>query len=424
MTTPSEQADQLLRQGRVAEAEQAFVAILENDPEALQALNVLGLGALRDGQIERALALLQRAVTAQPQDAMSRFHLGRVRAAAGASALCLEAYRDAVRLRPDFHVARLHLADTLRNAGDPLATLQFSRALQDAQRSGRWLDASSTPASLRPLVELAVKAVRDGRRAACAALLEPLVAEFGASELTRFSQCISIYLQERAPVYPDVRQRPTFLFFPGLPAMPYYAAATFDWLPALEAQTAAIRAELEPLLPATHTGERVFNDDALERANLRGTRGAPSWTGYYFYRHGLRRDDAASACQRTAAALEALPLDHVREHGPEVLFSVFTPGTHLLPHRGVTNTRLVAHLPLIVPPDCALRVGGEEHVWREGRVVVFDDTYEHEAWNRSDAVRVVLIFDIWNPHLTAVEQLAVTRLVESIGDSRHATDAA
>jgi aspartate beta-hydroxylase len=94
---------------------------------------------------------------------------------------------------------------------------------------------------------------------------------------------------------------------------------------------------------------------------------------------------------------------------------VFTPGTHLLPHRGVTNARLVAHLPLIVPEECALRVGGELHHWQEGRVVVFDDTYEHEAWNRSTRNRVVMIFDIWNPYLTEVERLAIAELIPQMG---------
>ena len=84
----------------------------------------------------------------------------------------------------------------------------------------------------------------------------------------------------------------------------------------------------------------------------------------------------------------------------------------------MTNTRLVAHLPLIVPRNCALKVGGKEHTWVEGEVVVFDDTFEHEAWNRSDQTRVVLIFDIWNPFLTEVEQLALTQLIESVGDFR------
>jgi aspartate beta-hydroxylase len=81
-------------------------------------------------------------------------------------------------------------------------------------------------------------------------------------------------------------------------------------------------------------------------------------------------------------------------------------------------------LPLIVPPDCALNVGGEIHEWREGRAVVFDDTYEHEAWNRSQQTRVVLIFDLWNPHLTEAERAAIEQLVPAMGDFRKAAEAA
>ena len=78
----------------------------------------------------------------------------------------------------------------------------------------------------------------------------------------------------------------------------------------------------------------------------------------------------------------------------------------------------------VTPMDGALRVGGELHAWQEGRVVVFDDTYEHEAWNRSAKTRVVLIFDIWNPHLTQAEQAALTHVVESLGDFRKLVEAA
>jgi aspartate beta-hydroxylase len=177
------------------------------------------------------------------------------------------------------------------------------------------------------------------------------------------------------------------------------------------------------LLETSATRERVFGSDALEAENLRGAEVAPSWNGYYFYRHGERREENCAACPRTAAALDALPLIRIREHGPEVMFSVFTAGTHLLPHRGVTNARAVSHLPLIVPPDCALSVGGEVHAWREGRVLVFDDTYEHEAWNRSGRVRVVLIADVWNPHLTEIERAAVSELIAAIGDLRTTLEA-
>jgi len=86
----------------------------------------------------------------------------------------------------------------------------------------------------------------------------------------------------------------------------------------------------------------------------------------------------------------------------------------------VTNTRLVTHLPLIVPDHCAIKVGGEERVWREGECFTFDDTFEHEAWNRSERTRVVMLMDIWNPYLTEVEREALTALVPAIGDFNHA----
>ncbi len=424
MSATLEQADRLLRQGQIADAERAFERVLEDDPDNTRALGALALRALRLGRHAEALALARRATTAGPGDALNHLHVGLAHDAVGALRDAADAFGTAVSLRPDFHVARLHGAHALHRLQDPRAALQFARALQDAQRAGRWLDAAGTPGHLRPLVETGLNVVRRDRRDAYARLLEPLTARFGADALRRVHDAVAIYLRDRAPVYPDPRQQPTFLFLPGLAPQPYLDSAALPWVAALEARTDAIRAELRELLPRESARERVFGEDAVERANLRGTRGAPSWTGYYFHRHGEARTEAATACPITAAALDALPLARIREHAPEVLFSVFTPGTHLLPHRGVTNTRLVGHLPLIVPPDCALVVGGETHVWQEGRVVVFDDTYEHEAWNRSDSVRVVLIFDLWHPGLSEAERLSIGALVEAIGDFRHATDAA
>jgi aspartate beta-hydroxylase len=192
------------------------------------------------------------------------------------------------------------------------------------------------------------------------------------------------------------------------------------WFGDLERATGAIRKELLALLPAAEGSERVFTSEAAERLGLAGERGAPAWTGFYFWRHGERRDANHAACPRTSAALEALPLVRIREHAPEVMFSVLTPGTHILPHRGVTNTRVVCHLPLVVPAGCALTVGGERREWREGEAVAFDDTYEHEAWNRGGQTRVVLIIDVWNPHLTAAERDAVAVLVAALGDFNRA----
>jgi len=423
--TATLEARRLLEGGRIAEAERAYEMVLETAPDNVEALNVVALATLRSGRAQRALELLRRAAVAAPEDAVTQHHLGRAHDAVANSAAAADAHAAAVRLVPEFFVARLHLAACLeRLRRHDEALIQYKRAVDDAQAQGRWLNRATTPAALVPLVEHGVVAVKQGRRALFERVLAPLREHYGRESLTRVEQCLRIYLNEEAPIYPDPRQRPTFLLFPGLPTSAYLDRAQFAWIDALEAQTPLIRAELDQLLPSSAGRERVFSSDALEAENLRGFNATPSWNGYYFYRHGERRDANCQACPATTRVLDALPLSRVREHGPEVMFSVFTPGTYLMPHRGVTNTRVVGHLPLIVPEDCALSVGGEIHEWRTGRVLVFDDTYEHEAWNRSRSTRVVLIFDIWNPYLTETERAAVTDLIGAIGDFRSATEQA
>jgi aspartate beta-hydroxylase len=405
--------------------EAAYARRLEADPDDLEALQGLAVAALNRDDTPRAVELLRRAARAAPQDPSTQHHLGRALDAAGDRAAAVAAHACAVRAAPESYLLRLYLGASLERSGESdAAVLQYARALQDAQAQDQWANAASTPAALRPLVERAVLAVRTGRKAAFARLLAPLYEAHGRRALARVEACVRGYLLEAAVESPDPRQRPTFLYFPGLPTSAYFERSLFPWIESLEERTDAIRGELVRLLPSASGRERVFTSDELARAHLRNAQSAPSWDGYYFYRHGERHADNCAACPVTSGALESLPLSRVREHGPEVLFSLLSAGTHLLPHRGVTNTRLVGHLPLIVPEDCALNVGGEIHPWQEGRVVVFDDTYEHEAWNRSRELRVVLIFDLWNPHLTDVERAAIAELVPAIGDFRQALTAA
>ncbi|MGD9599428.1 MAG: aspartyl/asparaginyl beta-hydroxylase domain-containing protein [Steroidobacteraceae bacterium] len=419
------EALRLFRGGQVLEAERACLRRLEDDPDDLDALKVVAIAALRRGDAVRAVAKLTRVARLDPADTIGRYHLARAHEMAGNGIAALAWYDTTLRHAPDFHLARLNYGAALERAGQrDRALWQWARALRDAQAMGRWVDADATPSGLRPLVGHAVARVRAGRRAMLARVLEPLAARHGHLALARVERALRIWLGEESGAAPDAAQQPGFLWLPDLPAVPVFERTSFEWVAGLEAATPAIRAELGALLGSSAESERVFGDETLERAHLRGTHGAPSWHGFYFYRHGERRGETCRRCPATSRAVDALPLSRVPGHGPEVLFSVFAPGTHLLPHRGVTNTRLVGHLPLIVPHDCALRVGAVLHAWREGEVVVFDDTFEHEAWNRSSAARVVLIFDIWNPHLTAAERDAIGALVPAIGEFRAAVDAA
>ncbi|MDP8985866.1 MAG: aspartyl/asparaginyl beta-hydroxylase domain-containing protein [Pseudomonadota bacterium] len=420
----AEEAQLLLHQGKVTDAELAFAAILERDPDNTQALNVMALRALRTRDLTTALLHIDHALRMEAENPLTLYNRGRILEAAERYADAAASYRAALRLAPNLSAARLYLGRALELAGRPhQAIVAYARALQDAQNNGRWLNQATTPAVFRSLVQHAVLQVRLGRRAAIDELLRPVIARFGRDSLARVDKSLRMYFKEEAQRSSDPRQCSTFLHFPDIPANPYLDLKLLPWIDRFESEAPAIRDELLSLLPSGTGREPVFGNAALEAEHLRGLDRPPTWNGYYFYRHGERRDENCDRCRRTAAALEALPLCKVREHGPEVLFSVFTPGTHLLPHRGVTNTRVVGHLPLMVPEDCALVVGGEEHRWREGKVVVFDDTYEHEAWNRSAKTRVVLIFDLWNPYLSEAERSALAIIIGDISDFRHEVEA-
>jgi hypothetical protein len=107
-----------------------------------------------------------------------------------------------------------------------------------------------------------------------------------------------------------------------------------------------------------------------------------------------------------AAAAGASPL-----RSPSALFSVLQPKTRIPPHTGVANFRLVVHLPLIVPPGCGFRVGGETRQWRLGEAWVFDDTIEHEAWNDSEQTRIIFICDVWSPRLSPDERAVIGEII-------------
>jgi ornithine lipid ester-linked acyl 2-hydroxylase len=118
------------------------------------------------------------------------------------------------------------------------------------------------------------------------------------------------------------------------------------------------------------------------------------WSVYGLIAFGKRIEGALGSCPRTAALLTRVP--GLTTAG----FSRLAAGTHIKPHVGWVRTVYRLHMGLVVPPDCALRVGGETRPWREGECLVFDDTVEHEAWNRSSADRVVLLLDFLRPGVT------------------------
>lgn len=210
-------------------------------------------------------------------------------------------------------------------------------------------------------------------------------------------------------------QQPSMFYFPGLAQRAFFDRAEFDWVPAVEAATASIRAELTALTEsaADRFGPYVIaspdrpppNNPLLDK---------PDWGAAWLWKDGVIAEGMADLCPQALAALAHAPQPVIPGRAPLALFSRLKPGTHIQPHHGMLNTRLICHLPLIVPEGCALRVGAETRQWREGELMIFDDSFEHEAWNRGASDRTVLLFEIWRPDIRADEREQLTRIFSAI----------
>jgi aspartate beta-hydroxylase len=210
-------------------------------------------------------------------------------------------------------------------------------------------------------------------------------------------------------------QRPTLHYVPGLPQKPWYDRSNFAWAPAFEAQTDAIRAELLGVLADDCAfAPYIEGDNHGPVRDYKGLLNNPAWGAFYLWRDGAPQNANLARCPATADALRAVPQPHITGKTPTAMFSLLKPQTHIPPHHGMLNSRLICHLPLIVPEGCGMRVGDETRPWTEGQLTIFDDSVEHEAWNRSTETRVVLLFDLARPELGADEMQVVRLCFEAV----------
>jgi len=138
------------------------------------------------------------------------------------------------------------------------------------------------------------------------------------------------------------------------------------------------------------------------------------WSAVHIQKNGVVDAELAALMPTVLDVLEQAPLERVDGRGPTVLISRLASGAHIPPHTGYLNTRLTCHLPIIIPGDCSIRVGNETRQWCSGEMLMFNDTINHEAWNRSNQERFVLIFFVWRPELSAADQTLVKALLEGI----------
>ena len=227
----------------------------------------------------------------------------------------------------------------------------------------------------------------------------------------RYREALDILFNRRRIYF----QQPEFFYFPGLPQIQFYEREDFDWVPALEAQTGSFIPEAEAILADKSAFQPYLHaQGGTPRLNQTALYDNVSWSACYLIREGRVIPENAARCPRIMEALKAVPLCDVDGKMPSVLFSLLRPKTRIEPHHGLFNTRLICHLPLIVPDGCRLRVGNETRTWKTGEMLIFDDSIEHEAVNDSDELRVILLFDIWRPEFTERDRDFVRAIFSAI----------
>lgn len=381
------------------------LALMATDPREMEADRAAA--AHNFAAAERLLASIAEGA---PERIDVWMKLASVRRAKGELPAALDAVSRALALRPLDFMALLVKATLLEQLGEDTAADEIYRAAL-----------FQAPPADRLAPGVAAQLAHAERRAAAAVerqaeLLDRALAAVSPPPDAAARRRIARFRSNTLRTTRAWHQEPTHFHFPGLAEIEFFDRALFPFLEKLETATDVIRAEFEALV-ASERGELVpyidYADD--EPGQMPALNHSRDWTAIHLFAHGRRVEANAAQCPQTMALFEGLDQPRIPGCSPNLMFSLLAPHTRIPPHTGVSNARLVLHLPLIVPPNCGFRVGAETRGWVPGEAFVFDDTIEHEAWNDSDRLRVVLIGDLWRPELSAAERAAVSAIIAASG---------
>lgn len=374
-------------------------------PTSPMALNSAGLQSLRQGDAGKAAELFEAALKLDPDAVPLWLNLAtacRAQNNVAGEITALDAALDRDRLH---FMAWLRKAQWHQREGEKSAALTAWRAaIQLAGDVG-----SMSPEVARQLDEGRAYVADVGARFAAAVdeAFDGQFPEADAQSRRRIQAFVDVVTGRRK----TYQNQCAGLFYPFLPVDEFFDDHHFPWFEEVNSRTDAIRAEFEAVY--ADPGESLRPYVQLEKggpeAQWATLNNSLDWGALFLWEFGTPNAPVLERCPVTADLIRSIPSTFIPGRAPNVMFSILRPGAHIPPHTGVTNTRAVVHLPLIVPNHCAFRVGGETRAWEVGKAFAFDDTIEHEAWNNSDEMRAVLIFDVWNPHLSDDEQNAILR---------------
>jgi aspartate beta-hydroxylase len=398
--------------GRMSESDQLLANVAQRAPNHPAVLNELGVRMMARGVADQAQLLFSRAASANPSQPSIWANLASSLKALGRRVEEFDAIEKALALEPRHLSALLQKADYFEWSGDPRNAAQAYQAALDSLPP-----AAVIPPHLKTAFEVA-RAKVDADRVVLSNVLEESLAavreRHGGEPQPRVDACLDTLMGKRR-VY---HSQPTWMYFPGLPAIEFFDRSLFPWLAPLEAASPEIRTELMRVLVSDRPGLQPYIDfpDGLPIDQFKELNRSRKWSAYFLWNQSQPNAGHIARCPITARTLEeVVPRCRVEGRAPTAFFSILDPNTRIPAHTGITNTRCTVHLPLIVPPNCGFRVGSTTREWVPDQAWVFDDTIEHEAWNLSDTPRAVLIFDIWNPLLSPAERDMIQTATEVYG---------
>lgn len=379
-----------------------------DNEQAVQSLIGAAQATLQGGDARGALAMLIEAEKNHPDSLGIKLNLAMVYRNLADYRAALDALDAALAVDPYFFLALLSKGAVLEQMDELRQAAEIYRnALRIAPSAER------TPPSLEQPIQHARELVSQQAEALQAHLrqqLDGLLTQHSDQPLARFNECLDVLAGTRQVYNAD----PIQLTVPRLPAIPFFDREYFPWLPQLEAATEIIREEVLELLGLGMPGFAPYvqypaGTPVNQFAPLNHS---PLWNSLWLWKDGEAQVDAIARCPQTAAVLAELPMADQPGFAPTAVFSALASHTHIPPHTGSTNARLLVHLPLVLPGPARFRVGNDSREWRMGEAWVFDDSINHEAWNDADETRVILIFDVWNPLLSEAERELITAMLQ------------
>ncbi|MGH7240090.1 MAG: aspartyl/asparaginyl beta-hydroxylase domain-containing protein [Candidatus Saccharimonadales bacterium] len=414
--TLAESAKHLAKNGDISGAEKIYEKILEVAPYHVRSLNALAARAMERGDIKRAKTLIERAIQVAPDRFILHENFGHILNALDEKELALTSFIKAAELRPNFVYPLICQAMTLESMGRlEEAAIVYARIVKLAPDPNVVAMDDLIPARKRPLVLKAIASFRQIMYQFLHDALREPIAEFGGPALQRVVECAKIKSGISKPVYQHALQHPDWLYVPGIKPHAFFDPSEFEWVTEFQSHTSQVKNELVTLLESKAQLEPYVKIEGKgDKQQWTTLNYSAAWSSYHFLKASGPITENCERCPATIAALQHIPLVQITQHAPEVFFSILQPGTHIPPHHGLGNYKLAVHLPLLIPDKCRIRVGHETRGWSEGQCMIFDDSFQHEAWNDSEHIRAVLIMEIWNPELSEAERIGVQKIVEGI----------